>query len=119
MKLTTIFYTAVMAMSFAVLQAQTAIPVEFLKGSITLADGSTKNGFVKESIKKSATIVFIDSAGLAKKTYEGSQINSVSVGATNFICIKGDFFKAICTGKLCFLQKASKKLLGLLVKSES
>jgi hypothetical protein len=107
MKLTTIFYTAIMATSFATVQAQTTVPVEYVKGSITLADGSIKNGFVKENIKKSAAIVFIDSTGLSKKKYEGSQINSVSIEATNFICINGDFFKIICSGKLCFLQKAS------------
>jgi hypothetical protein len=29
------------------------------------------------------------------------------VDTVNYLCIKGDFFKTICSGKICFLQKAS------------
>jgi hypothetical protein len=31
----------------------------------------------------------------------------VSFENSKYICIKGDFFKLICDGELCFLQKAS------------
>lgn len=105
MKLTTIFYSAVLAFSVTGIQAQTEVPAGFTKGSITLANGSIISGFVKDNIKKSATVVFLDNTG--KKTYEGSQINGLTIEAGNFICINGDFFKTISTGKLCFLQKAS------------
>jgi hypothetical protein len=105
MKLTTIFYSAVLALSVTAVKAQSEAPAGFSKGSITLADGTVVSGFVKDNIKKSAAVVFIDNTG--KKTYEGSQINGLSIEASNYICINGDFFKTICTGKLCFLQKAS------------
>jgi hypothetical protein len=105
MKLTAILYAA-LVFSFTTVTAQTAAPAGFVKGSITLANGSNVTGFVKDNIKKSAAVVFIDDAG-NKKTYEGSQINGITIDASNFICINGDFFKTICTGKLCFLQKAS------------
>jgi len=105
MKLTAILYTA-MVLTFGTLQAQTEIPAGFSKGSVTLANGSTVSGFIKDNIKKAATVVFIDNTG-SKKTYEGSQINGITIETSNFICINGDFFKTICTGKLCFLQKAS------------
>jgi hypothetical protein len=105
MKLTTFFYSAVLAFSFTGVLAQTEVPAGFSKGSIILANGTIVSGFVKDNIKKSAAVVFIDNTG--KKTYEGSQINGLSIESSNFICINGDFFKTICTGKLCFLQKAS------------
>ncbi len=107
MKLTALFYSAALAFLFTTANAQTAAPEGFSKGSITLASGTVVTGFIKDNIKKSAAVVFIDNTGTGKKTYEGSQINGISIEASNFICINGDFFKTICTGKLCFLQKAS------------
>jgi hypothetical protein len=105
MKLTTFFYSAVLAFSITGVHAQTEVPAGFSKGSITLANGTVVSGFVKDNIKKSAAVVFIDNSG--KKTYEGSQIIGLSIEAGNYTCINGDFFKTISTGKLWFLQKAS------------
>lgn len=87
--------------------AQNNAPEGFVKASITLPNGVTQSGYIKDNIKKSASVVFVDEAGANKKTYEGSDINGVKTDAANFICINGDFFKTICTGKLCFIQKAS------------
>jgi hypothetical protein len=42
-----------------------------------------------------------------KNATMGSDFNSLSTADGNFICIKGDFFKIICTGKLNFLQKSN------------
>lgn len=43
----------------------------------------------------------------SKKTYNGSQLNAVKVENVAYICIGGDFFKPLSTGKMNFLQKAS------------
>ncbi len=83
------------------------VPEGFVKGAITLSNGSILNGYVKESIKKNAMVVFTNATGADKQQYEGSQINGAMVDTINYMCIKGDFFKTICTGKICFLQKAS------------
>lgn len=107
MKLTTIFYSLLLSFSAAAVKAQTEIPAGYTRGSITLANGTVVTGYLKDNIKKMASVIYVDNAGANKKTYEGSEINSVTIDAENFTCIKGDFFKAICTGNICFLQKAS------------
>ena len=107
MKLKTTFLALATGFSFAAVNAQSTMPEGYAKATITLANGATQSGFIKDNIKKSASIIFTDEAGNNKKTYEGSDINAVTTDAVNFICINGDFFKIICTGKLTFAQKAS------------
>ena len=108
MKLKAIFFGALLlSLSTAIVKAQTEIPAGYTKGSITLANGTVVAGYVKDNIKKSASVSFTDNSGAGKKTYEGSEINGITIDAANFICVKGDFFKSICSGKICFLQKAS------------
>jgi hypothetical protein len=92
---------------FAALNVQAQVPADFAKGSITLADGSSISGYVKDNMKKDASIIYLDNNGTGKKKFDGSQINAVNIDAANYQCIKGDFFKNISTGKISFLQKAS------------
>ena len=106
MKIKQLFIGAVLAFSFTAATAQTAIPSGYTKGSIVLADGNTINGYVKDNMKKSASVSFIDEANKAK-TYNGIDINGATVNGNTYICLKGDFFRSISTGKLNFLQKAS------------
>jgi hypothetical protein len=87
--------------------AQSEMPSGFSKGSIVLSDGTTINGFLKDNLKKDASIQYISIAGAKKIKYTGTDINAAEIGGTNFICIKGDFFKLVCKGEICFLQKAS------------
>ena len=105
MKIKQVFYAALLAFSFSPVLAQEA-PAGFVKGSITSGDCSVTEGYIKDNIKKSASVVFIDVKG-AKKTYNGSQLNAVKVENVAYICIGGDFFKPLSTGKMNFLQKAS------------
>jgi len=107
MNLKTTFLAVALGLSVTAINAQTTIPEGYTKATITLANGTTQPGYIKDNIKKSASITFIDESGSNKKVYEGSDINAVKTDAANFICINGDFFKTICTGKLCFVQKAS------------
>ncbi len=107
MKIKSLLFTLLTVFSFTAVNAQSNIPSEFLKGSITLADGSSVSGYIKDNIKRSASVVYIDNAGTNKKTYEGSQINAATIGTTDFICVNGDFFKTLSVGKMNFLQKAS------------
>jgi hypothetical protein len=106
MKLSTMFFTT-LCMAALANSAAAQKPEGFANGTVTLSNGSILNGYVKEAIKKNATITFINAAGANKQQYDGSQINGVAVDTINYLCIKGDFFKTICTGKICFLQKAS------------
>ena len=102
----TIILTAVSAILFA-LNIQAQVPADFVKGSVTLADGSTISGFVKDNIKKSAAVFIVDNNGSNKKLYYSNEINAATIDGTNYVSVKSDFFKSICTGKICFLQKAS------------
>ena len=106
MKIKALFSAAVLSLSLFEVQAQSEIPTGYVKGSITLADNSVVQGYVKDNLKRSAAVSFIDNAG-KKTNYNGIDINGVTIDAVNFICIKGDFFKTISVGKLNLLQKAS------------
>lgn len=107
MKIKQFFYAALLAISFTSVKAQIEVPAGFSKGAITLADGSVVPGFVKDNIKKSASVVYVDNNGANKKTYSGSQLNAVIIDAVIYTCIGGDFFKTLSAGKMNFLQKAS------------
>jgi len=86
--------------------AQTETPKGYTKGSIIMPDNSSIAGYVKDNMRKNAAVAFIDEK--QKKTnYNGSDILAVTIGSDNYISVKGDFFKTICNGKLCFVQKMS------------
>jgi hypothetical protein len=91
----------------AVTNAQTAIPEGYTKAIITLDNGSALSGYIKENIKKSSSVTFIDETGNNKKVYEGRNINALTTATGNFICVNGDFFKTLSAGKLNFIQKQS------------
>jgi len=91
----------------ALTQLHAQVPEGFTKGALTLADGSIVTGYVQDNMKKGAAVMFINSNGGDKKLYNSTEINAVLIDATNYISIKGDLFKVICTGKMNFLQKAS------------
>jgi hypothetical protein len=83
------------------------IPKGFKQASLVLADSSTATGSIKDNMKASASIVFQPSDGSKKKTYSGSELLAVKTNDAQYVCIKGDFFKVLCEGDLCFLQKIS------------
>jgi len=107
MKIKAILSTLALSLSLITTHAQTAVPEGYTKATITLADGSSKTGFIKDNIKKSAAVTFVDETGSNKKVYEGNGINAITIGDASYICVSGDFFKTICIGKLDFVQKAS------------
>ncbi|MEI9956784.1 MAG: hypothetical protein WDM90_10895 [Ferruginibacter sp.] len=107
MKIKAILFTLALSLSLIIVHAQTVAPEGYTKATITLADGTAKTGFIKDNIKKSAAVTFVDETGKNKKVYEGSDINALTIDAASFICINGDFFKTISAGKLTFVQKAS------------
>lgn len=83
------------------------IPKGFKQASLILADSSTAAGSIKDNMKASASIIFQPSDGSKKKTYSGSELIAVKTNDAQYACIKGDFFKVLCEGNLCFLQKVS------------
>ncbi len=107
MKITPLFFALALCILTATVNAQKSTPAGYIKASITLADGTVKSGYIKDNIRKSASVIFIDESGNQKKVYEGADINGVKKDAENYICINGDFFKTLTTGKLSFLQKSS------------
>lgn len=104
-----VYLVAVVAGNLALLTAgaQTEAPKGFKAASLVLTDSSTVTGFIKDNIKASASVVFQPAEGAKRKTYSGSDLLAVKTSEANFTCIKGDFFKMICEGDLCFLQKSS------------
>jgi hypothetical protein len=100
--------SAIVLLAFiATVQAQNFIPAGFVKADLILDNGNSLSGYVKDNIKKASAVVFVDANGNNKKKYEGSDIKSISIDTLHFICIKGDFFKVLCAGKLNYLQKVS------------
>ncbi len=93
--------------SLFVLQAtaQTEVPKGFSTGKVVLPDNTVVTGFIKDNIRKDASVVMLTDG--KEKKYNGGDIASAVVGETNYNCMKGDFFKVVCNGELTFLQKAS------------
>lgn len=87
--------------------AQTEAPKGYSKGSVTLADGSVVSGLFKEKIRSNASVTLLGDDTHKKKIYDGSDLSAATINDENYLCIKGDFFRVICTGKLKFLQKSS------------
>jgi hypothetical protein len=99
------FVFCLLLISFA--QAQTEIPAGYTKGTVTLANNQILTGYVKDNMKKSSSISFVDETGNNKKTFSSNEINGVKTATGNFIAVRGDFFKIICEGRINFLQKTS------------
>lgn len=98
---------AVLSLVFLRANAQSETPKGFQKGTLTLADNSQLPGLVKDNIRKDASVAFIQQTGDKKKIYNGSELAGAEIEGVKFICINGDFFKVLCQGELCFLQKSS------------
>jgi hypothetical protein len=107
MKIFKTFTTAIFSVLLINAQAQTEIPKGFKKGSIELTDSKPLSGFVKDNMHSNAAVVFVPESGTGKKTYNGTDLISVQIDGTKFICINGDFFKVLCEGQLSFVQKMS------------
>ncbi len=105
MKLKHILFASLLTVFLSPAIAQET-PPGFVKGAVTLADGSLVSGLIKDNLKKSASVQFIDGKGV-KKTYRAYDVNGISIGETQYSCISGDFFKMLSVGKMNFLQKAS------------
>jgi hypothetical protein len=86
---------------------QTESPKGPQNGTLVLADGSSLTGFIKDNIRKTASVQFSAADQGKKKNYNGTDLLSAEINGTKFICINGDFFKVFCEGELSFLQKAS------------
>ena len=96
-----------LVLSLFVLQAtaQTEAPKGFSKGKIVLPDNTVINGFIKDNIRKDASVVMLSNG--KEKKYNGADIASAEIDAASYVCIKGDFFKVVANGELTFLQKSS------------
>lgn len=82
-------------------------PAGFKTGYIITADGSRKEGFIKENFKSKATIIF-QSADGKKTTYTGTDINETGIDGTVYTSYLSDFFKVISNGtKVSLYQKVS------------
>lgn len=106
MKITRTFAMAILSLFVLQVHAQTEPPKGFQKGSIMLTDGATLTGFIKDNMGKNATITFL-AADEKKKNYDGSALSGAEINGVKFICVRGDFFKVLCEGDLCYLQKSS------------
>jgi hypothetical protein len=87
--------------------AQTA-PTGYSAGSITLSDGTVKNGYIKENFRKKAAISFMETPDSKAKAYDGWSLNAIQIGDARYQCLRGDFFTVLCAGELSFLQKTTE-----------
>jgi hypothetical protein len=102
LKLLPVFILSLLALQAT---AQTEAPKGFSNGKITLPGNTVVTGFIKDNIRKDASVVLITDG--KEKKYNGADIESAVVGETSYTCMKGDFFKVVCNGELTFLQKSS------------
>jgi hypothetical protein len=86
---------------------QEIVPKGFVKGSVTLINHTTVNGFIKDNMRNKAAVVFIAENENKKITYDGDKLIAAAMGEAKYLCIRGDFFLLLCDGELAFLQKLS------------
>jgi hypothetical protein len=106
MKILNALALGVLSLGIMNANGQTDIPKGFSNGTITLADGTKQSGFVKDYIRKDASVTFV-TTGSKKINYDGTDLLAADIAGTKYLCIKGDFFKVLCEGDLSFLQKSS------------
>jgi len=107
MKIPNILSAFVFGVGLLQANAQSGISKGFKKGNIVLTDSTILSGYIKESIRRNASVILVHEPGGKKKTYHGNELISVEIDGLSFLCIKGDFFRIISHGKISFLQKAS------------
>lgn len=107
MKILNALSSSVFCLFVSLAHAQTEIPAGYAKGTVTLANNQILTGYIKDNMKKSSSISFMDESGNNKKAFTSNDINGVKTETGNYIAVKGDFFKIICEGKINFLQKTS------------
>lgn len=88
-------------------QTGTGIPKGFKKGRVIMDDSAVVSGYIKDDIRSHASVCFINGKDGKKQELNGGQIQSLEIDGTRFICVKGDFFKVLAEGRICFLQKSS------------
>ena len=104
MKILKLLPAVALSLLFLQTNAQEA-PKGFTKGKVTLADNTIVTGFIKDNIRKDASVTLLVNG--KEKKYNGGDIAAAEIDASTYNCIKGDFFKVVCNGELTFLQKAS------------
>lgn len=107
MKILRIITTIVISFGMFPANAQTEVQQGYTKGKLVLADGSIVSGYVKDNIRRDASVSFINETDKKKKDFEGTELNGVEMNNTRYICIQGDFFTVMTDGELSFLQKMS------------
>ncbi len=107
MKIVNLLTLSIVSLILTQANAQPEIPKGFKIGAVELADGSQISGFIKDNIRRDASLLFIAETGGKKTNYDGSALNAAEIEGAKFICIRGDFFKVISEGELLFLQKSS------------
>jgi hypothetical protein len=88
------------------LQAQDKIPAGFKKGTLVMQDSTVVSGYIREFIRNNASLVFLAGPKGKRQCLDGTQIRTLQIDSTRYRCIKGDFFRVLSEGKLCFLRKA-------------
>jgi hypothetical protein len=86
---------------------QTDIPKGFEKGNITLANGTSVSGYVKDQIHRSANIYFYNPTTGKKQLLDGNDLTSIEINNNKYLCLYGDFFKILSNADPILLQKSS------------
>jgi hypothetical protein len=105
-KLLLLLNIAILSFSFQS-KAQSEIPKDFEKGTVTLANGNLVSGYVKDQIRKSASINFFNPTTGKKQMLDGNSLNAVEINGSKYLCLNGDFFKVISNSEPMIVQKSS------------
>ena len=106
MKILKLLCFAVLIFFFTKVNAQNEISKGYNKGTVVLSGNSIVTGFVKDNMKKDASVSFMSGTSDKKIKYSANDLISLEIDAIKFTCIKGDFFKVICNGELSLKRHA-------------
>jgi hypothetical protein len=92
---------------FAQTEKPAALSADFVQGSILTSSYEKFDGFIKESLKKDGSIIFVNAQG-QKKTYNVSNLQSFTINNVSYISYLNDFYKTIAAGnKVALYQKVT------------
>ena len=83
MKIFKLFTTMLLSASLFSANAQSDIPAGYTPGTVTLANGSTISGLIKNNIRKNASVTVINETDKKKTDYNGDDLLTAQVDGIN------------------------------------
>ena len=104
--------------NYAQTEKPATLSADFVPGTVLTPTNEKLEGFIKESLKKDGTILFVNAQG-QKKIYNTANLQSFSINGVVFIAYLYDFYKTVSSGTKAALYLKVTDNNGKLINSGS